>query len=201
MFTIRAIELRNWDYWKHFRFPLDTSIVMLTGPNGSGKTTILDAIRIILNTRLSHGRKPGKYVRDKNKAVIIKAVVTNTPIRGRRPFGSISIRTDEVTLACILKFKGGTLVKHFLVLPGDADMEKIEREFDENKIHGPDAYSDILNKAGVSRSLLNIFTLEQGDTNKLCSKSPQDLFNYVMEIKGNQTVLNQYNSLKLEGID
>jgi chromosome segregation ATPase len=49
----------------------------------------------------------------------------------------------------------------------------------------------------VSKSLLNIFTLEQGDTNKLCSKSPQELFNYVMEIKGNQIVLDQYNDAKI----
>ncbi len=197
MFTIKAIELRNWDYWKHFRFPLDTSIVMLTGPNGSGKTTILDAIRVILNTRLSNKRKVGKYVRDKNKIVVIKAVVTNTPTKGRRPFASISIKTDEVTLACILKFKGGAPDKHFLVLPGDADMEKIEGAFGENQFYSSEAYSDILNKAGVSKSLLSIFTLEQGDTNKLCSKSPQELFSYIMEIKGNQSVLNQYNKANI----
>ena len=197
MFTIRAIELRNWDFWRHFSLPLNESIVMLTGPNGSGKTTILDAIRVILNTRLSNGRKVGKYVRDKNKTVVIKAVVTNTPIKGRRPFASISIRTDEATLACVLTFKGGAPDKHFLVLSGNADMEKIEKAFRENEFYGSEAYSDILNKAGVSKSLLNILTLEQGDTNKLCSKTPQELFSYVMEIKGNQIVLDQYKNAKI----
>ena len=197
MFTIKAIELRNWDYWRHFHLPLNESIVMLTGPNGSGKTTILDAIRVILNTRLSHGRKIGKYVREKNNTVVIKAVVTNTPIRGRRPFASISIRTDEATLACVLDFKGGAPDKHFFVLPGDSDMDKIEKAFRENEFYGSDAYSDILSKAGVSKSLLKILTLEQGDTNKLCSKTPQELFSYVMEIKGSQIVLNQYNNAKI----
>ena len=44
MFEFRALEVVHWDYWQRFTLPLDSSIVTVVGPNGSGKTTFLNLV-------------------------------------------------------------------------------------------------------------------------------------------------------------
>ena len=39
MFRFKELSLWNWDYWGAIRIPLDREVVLLSGPNGSGKTT------------------------------------------------------------------------------------------------------------------------------------------------------------------
>src|SRR5437762_6620925 len=64
MFRFLELALHGWDLWPAFRIPLNADVVLLTGPNGSGKTTFLDAIRQLLNaSKLSSKRRLQQYLR------------------------------------------------------------------------------------------------------------------------------------------
>ena len=91
MFQFKSIELMNWDFWPHFELPFDERIIMLAGPNGSGKTTFLDSLRLLLGAKsLSTGRKMSKYLRSGDKVAMIKGVVTNQLRHGKRPFRQLA---------------------------------------------------------------------------------------------------------------
>ncbi|MFM2153533.1 MAG: hypothetical protein RL199_1968, partial [Pseudomonadota bacterium] len=127
MFNFKSIELMNWDFWPHFELPFDERIIMLAGPNGSGKTTFLDSLRLLLGAKqLSTGRKLSKYLRSGDKVAMIKGVVTNQLRHGKRPFRHLGHATDEVTLVCLLENRGGSWEKRFHILPGNATPDAIQ---------------------------------------------------------------------------
>ncbi|MEB3223235.1 MAG: AAA family ATPase [Candidatus Sericytochromatia bacterium] len=197
MFKILRLSFSNWDCWRPVSVPLDEPIVMLAGPNGSGKTTFLDGIRIILNApRLSTKRRRNKYMRDKRQMTVVSALVSNYESEVGRPFRCLNILEDHVTLACVLVPAAGSVESRYVILPGDAPFSDIQAAYAQNKLYGPGEYSDILFKAGVSRSLLSILAIEQGETNKLCERTPQELFTYVMQIKGQRQVFDRYQEAK-----
>lgn len=191
MFEFRSLELMNWDYWPHFELPFDERIIMLAGPNGSGKTTFLDSLRLLLGAKtLSTGRKLSKYLRSGDKVAMVKGVVTNHLRHGKRPFRHLGLTTDEVTLVCLLENRAGSWEKRFSILPGNASTAAIQAG---EKWFGPEEYARSLQAAGLPRTLLKILALEQGETNKLCEKSSQELLKYLLEIQGDKQTLDRYS--------
>lgn len=191
MFQFKSIELMNWDYWPHFELPFDERIIMLAGPNGSGKTTFLDSLRLLLGAKtLSTGRKLSKYLRSGDKVAMVKGLVTNHLRHGKRPFRHLGLTSDECTLVCLLENKGGTWEKRFAILPGNADPDAIQAN---EKWYGPEEYGRALHAAGLPRTLLKILALEQGETNKLCEKSAGELLKYLLEIQGDKQTLDRYS--------
>jgi chromosome segregation ATPase len=181
----------NWDFWPHFQLPFDERIIMLAGPNGSGKTTFLDSLRLLLGAKtLSTGRKLSKYLRSGDKVAMVKGIVTNQLRHGKRPFRHLGLSTDEVTLVCLLENKGGSWEKKFAILPDNATAEDVKAC---DKWYGPEEYAKHLNQAGLPRTLLKILALEQGETNKLCEKSPAELLRYLLEIQGDKQTLDRYS--------
>ncbi len=190
MFNFKSIELMNWDFWPHFQLPFDERIIMLAGPNGSGKTTFLDSLRLLLGAKqLSTGRKMSKYLRNGDKVAMVKGVVTNHLRHGKRPFRHLGYTDDECTLVCLLENKGGSWEKKFSILPGNAGPEQVKNA---EKWFGPEEYAKNLHAAGLPRTLLKILALEQGETNKLCQKSPLELLRYLLEIQGDKQTLDRY---------
>lgn len=192
MFSFKAIELMNWDLWDHIRVPVDEQVVMIAGPNGSGKTTFLDAMRILLGARtLSTSRKVNEYMRGETAVAVVKGVVSN-PLRrgfGRRPFTHRGIFQDEATLACILTRKSGHWARRYAILPGDAPIQLLR---EQPGLLSPEEYAADLEKASLPRTLLKILALEQGETNKLCRRTPQQLLEYVLEMQGDKQVMDNY---------
>jgi len=85
MFRFVELTLQNWDYFQNIRVPLDGDVVLVTGPNGSGKTTFIDAIRQLVGARrLSSKRHTEHYVRDPARFPLIRAVVSNTAENAKR---------------------------------------------------------------------------------------------------------------------
>ena len=188
----------NWDYWSHIRMPLDEQVVLIAGPNGSGKTTVLDAVRVLLGARkLSTSRKMPQYLRDDTGVAIVKAVVTN-PLRrgtGKRPFSPRGVFSDEATLACILERKQGQWQRRYHILPGDTPLEQLK-----TAAHGmgPEEYARALEEAQVPRTLLKVLALEQGETHRLAQRTPEQLLEYVLELQGDKQVLDGYATARTE---
>jgi chromosome segregation protein len=202
MFRFTEISLHGWDLWPAIRIPLDRDVVLVTGPNGSGKTTLLDAIRQLLNApRLSSRRRLQNYLRRPEAPALIQAVVANAPgggPGGGAPFRRERITTPEATLACALVPSGaGTPEKRFAVLPGRPSLDEIRRLLLESRDwYGPERYGRVLEGAGVTRSLMGVLAIEQGRTNSLFELKPRELFRRVLEMMGDQDVLERYGAAR-----
>ena len=199
MFRFLELELHGWDFWQPLRIPLDANVVVLSGLNGAGKTTMLDAIRQILHApRLSQNRRIAHYLRRPNEPALLRAVVSNrADHRGRRPFERQKVLTDEATLACALVANGGPPEKRFAVLPGRIGAHELQEHLlNSREWLGPDQYRRVLENAGVSRSLMHILALEQGRADELSRQEPRKLFKWIMEARGTQQVLERYTAAR-----
>lgn len=200
MFRFLELALHGWDLWPPVRILLDRNVVLVQGPNGSGKTTLLDAIRQLLNApHLSSKRRLAHYLRQPNEPTLIWAVVSNIADRsGRIPFLGERITAEEVTLACALvPGAAGAPEKHFAVLPHRVTIEELaEHLLQTRDYYTPERYSRVLEKAGVTRSLMSVLAIEQGKTNSLVEMKPRELFRYIIEMLGDRPVLDRYRQAR-----
>lgn len=201
MFRFLELSLHGWDLWSPIRIPLDRDVVVLTGPNGSGKTTILDALRQLLNApRLSSKRRLQHYLRRPDAPALIRAVVSNeAPPGGRPPFQREHVLAKEATLACALVPSGaGSPEKRFAIVDGRASIDDLKRRLLEPRGEWlrPETYARALESAGVTRSLMHVLAIEQGRTNTLFEQNPRDLFQRVIDMLGDRVVLDRYQSAR-----
>ena len=78
MIRLDRVELLHWDIQAHQVLPLATGITLLTGENGSGKSSILDGIKVALGvTRLGGGRDIEKYLSNQARPVAMVRVVAD----------------------------------------------------------------------------------------------------------------------------
>ena len=197
MFSFKYVELMNWAYWPTIKLPLDARTIMITGPNGSGKTTFLDSLRTLLRVpRLSASRRVGDYLVGNVDTAVVKAVATNDPDdQGRRPFESKGLHDEEVTLAVILKRKSGRWERRFTILGGDRSLSQL-RELSKSDLITPASYSHALREAGFSNALLKVLALEQGQTDKLCEKSPRELMDLLLDVHGDKLIIDRYKEAR-----
>ncbi|WP_372369897.1 AAA family ATPase [Candidatus Uabimicrobium sp. HlEnr_7] len=196
MFRFKSLELMNWDCYPNYRVPMDGDIILLIGQNGSGKTTFLDALRVLLNgPRLSKSRTLHHYVRKDVETAMIRGVVTNTLVGERRTFSHLGIYGDvDVSLICIIRNKGNRKIeKEYFIVKGDPPIEKIK---DFKSGMRPLQYSKQLEDAGVSRSTLQLIALEQGQTDRIGQLSANQLLQLVMDITGNKDIIKRYEDAR-----
>ena len=200
MFRFIELTLQDWDYFQNVRVPLHGDVVLVTGPNGSGKTTFIDAIRQLVGARrLSSKRHTEHYVRDPARFPLIRAVVSNTVQNATvRPFLHERITSDEVTLACaIVTSRSGDLERRYAIRPGRATAAELQEVLLESRdFYPPERYQRALQNAGLSRSMLHVIALEQGKTNALFEVGPRDLFERVIDTRGDREILERYRDAR-----
>ena len=197
MFEFRYVELMNWAYWPTVKLPLDARTIMITGPNGSGKTTFLDALRTLLRApRLSANRRFNDYLIGNVDTAVVKAVVTNDyHQRERRPFEFKGFTNDLVTLAVIMRKHSGQWERRYLIAEGDvplADLQKVPK----SHLLSPETYTFELGESGFTTSFLKVLALEQGQTDKLCEKSPRELLDLLLDVHGDKQVIERYKTAR-----
>jgi len=198
MFRFVELSLHGWDLWPAIRVPLDRDVALVVGPNGSGKTTLVDGIRQLLGAQLSSKRRVQNYLRRPDSPVLIRAVVTNRVANGTQPFRHERLVTPEVTLACALvPGPGGAPDKRFAILEGRASVDEIRRHvLDSRDWYAPETYARALERAGVTRSLMKVLAIEQGRTNQLFELKPRELFQQVLDMLGDRSVLERYRDAR-----
>lgn len=197
MFEFKYVELMNWAYWPTVKLPMDESTIMITGPNGSGKTTFLDALRVLLRApRLSSGRRFQDYLVNDIDTAVIKAVVSNDfESRERRPFEFKGFNEDQVTLAGLMFKRSGRWERRFLILEGDVPLEAL-RKMPKSHMMTPESYTYEISQAGFGAAFLKVLALEQGKTDKLCEKSPRALLDLLLEVHGDKKIIDRYKQAR-----
>lgn len=193
MFRLLNMELVHWDYWQRVSLPLDASIITIAGPNGSGKTTLLDALRTLFAIDCSKKRDYRRYARKNDEEFCwLRGVVDNTrSISGKHPF--FPIMKDQVTLACRIDKKGGEWARQYCIAEGAQGIESLQ---DSGVWMGVREYQRRLHEAGLSLAVSQVLSLEQGQTDKLCEKTPKDLLSLVFEVFGDKQVIDRYQEAR-----
>jgi exonuclease SbcC len=73
MIKITEIELENFGRHRHIKQKLEGNIVGLTGPNGRGKSTILQGIQFAITGMIDHPDPLSKFIRQGNRGGVAKS--------------------------------------------------------------------------------------------------------------------------------
>jgi chromosome segregation ATPase len=207
-------------YWGALRpDPIDLAtdgVNVASGPNGSGKTTLLDAIKLSLGVDELGGRRPEEYIFDgggdptkRAERALLKVVFANPvrPAKRERMFADAGRGCEAskyVTAICEVT-RGNRL--RYAIHPGcirwGGEGRSIEEDIQELRHQTPDRlwmrrrkWSELLARAGVSRELLGVLALKQGETDKVLAGDQQELLRRMLELTGRQETREHYNEAK-----
>ena len=197
MFEFEYVELMNWAYWPTVKLPMDQRTIMITGPNGSGKTTFLDALRTLLRApRMSANRRYTDYLIGNVGTAVIKAVVTNRERGGeKRPFEFKGFLSEKVTLAVFMHKRSGRWERRYTIVEGDISLKELQT-IPKSHLLSPETYTREISEAGFSSAFLKVLALEQGQTDKLCEKSPRELLDLLLEVHGDKQIIERYQKAR-----
>lgn len=196
MFRLLHFGLQRWARWRVFDTTLDGNILLYVGSNGSGKTSLVNALRILLGIEnLPDGMDIEHYVKNWPSPSLLWAVVTNPPYLRRRAFSPSKCHSDAVTLVCVINPKPGTQ-REFHIIDGALDAKSVLAHVQAKKGTGLRDYQAALKNAGFTPQLKSLFTIDQGDVKTICKRSPRLLFDYVIKGKGSAPIIVDYENAR-----
>lgn len=197
MLRLQALQLYNWGY-APFQEPLPLGdITLLRGNNGSGKTTYLTALALLLGIGRPRRQAYDRFLYPGADWAFIRGIADNLPdARGQRPFSQILPATyhDQVTLACLLERKGGGWTRNYFITPGDFVPEpecKVDKHFQFTLTE----YRKALSFVGVRDELLRFLEMGLHGAREVPS-DPAARFQFFLKLVGNEEIQQQYTTAK-----
>src|SRR6266545_4374477 len=210
---IEELQLIHWGSLRPDPVPLLTDgINVATGPNGSGKTCFLDAIKVLLGiTSFGPGRSSAKYIFDgwsggvPSDRALLKATFANPvlPERGgERMFAPIPGcgQVDRVSVVCLVTKRD----RRYRVMPGrvrwgmerpiEEDLAAFMEANPEDEWVGPRSYEELLERVGVNRALREVLAIPQGAIDRIVEERPPGLLRNLLELTGEGAVLDAVRS-------
>lgn len=210
MIRIHAIELLNWDLQPHQQLRLGGGVTLLTGENGSGKTSVLDAIKVALGvTKLDAHRTIDGYLGKQAAPVaMVRLVLDNRPLEGtrRRPLDRLQPSFgDLATLAVAFRSDGEKSWNHdYYVLDGDSVPLSETSPRGRRDSAGPrplpgvTTYRQHLRAIGVSDQYRKLLELGQGKMASLCALDGDALFDTLFDLIGGRDTLVEWQTRRTE---
>ena len=206
MIRLDRVELLHWDIQPHQILPLALGVTLITGENGSGKTSILDAIKVGLgaSSRLGGDRSADSYLLKQAKPVaMIRLLVDNRPAPGtrRRPFDPLGEHSqDTVTLAVVFHAEDESSYRRdYYILDGDVvpplDAQAGRAASGDRRGALPKPlpslsdYRERLKRVGITPRYLTLLTMPQGQIANLCRRDAAGLFDDLFDIIGGRRAL------------
>jgi chromosome segregation ATPase len=200
MIRLDRVELLHWDIQPHQVLPLAPGITLLTGENGSGKSSILDGIKVALGvTRLGGDRDVEKYLSKQARPVaMVRVVADNRPRAGtrQRPFDRLGeFASDLVTLAVVFRAQDEAKYVHeYYLVDGDVVPPLDGGRRALRPLPGPTDYRQRLAKVGITDRYLKLLSLAQGQIASLCKRDPSALFDDLYDIIGGRQTLEAWEA-------
>jgi hypothetical protein len=178
---IEEVQLVHWGSLRPDPLPLLVGgINVATGPNGSGKTCFLDAIKLLLGvTSFAPGRSSDRYIFDGGpggtpaERAFLRATFANPvlPERGGRLFAMADGRladAERVSVVCLVTRESRRyrvlpdLVRWGFEQPLADDLDAFMEANPEAEWLGPRLYEELLDRTGITRALREVLALPQG---------------------------------------
>jgi recombinational DNA repair ATPase RecF len=201
MIRLDRVELLHWDIQQHQMLPFSRGVIIITGENGSGKTSILDAIKIGLGVvHPSAERRVEDYLLPQAKPVVmVRLLVDNRrdPQTGRRPFDPLgAYGQDVVTMAVVFKaVDENEYSRDYYILDGDhVPLVADPTGAKPRPLASAADYRARLKKVGIGPRYLKLLRLPQGQVAQLCAMNSEALFDYLFDIIGGRTVLEEWEA-------
>jgi len=202
------IELLNWDLQANQHLVLQPGVNLLTGENGSGKTSILDAIKAALGA--SRGRGLGgdrtvlDYLRKRGAPVAMVRLVLGNPAREgtrRRPFDVLAAGFDQDLISAGVRFDADDeegYRKTYFLADGDTSPLAPGPERKPQLYRTRKDYVERLDRLGLNESFRTLLCTPQGDIAALCKQSPSGLFSMLFDFIGGRQVLDEWERLRAD---
>ncbi|MEZ4267614.1 MAG: AAA family ATPase [Myxococcota bacterium] len=199
MIFLERVELLNWDMQANQVLLLQPGVNLLTGDNGSGKTSVLDGIKVALGaTSIGGDRGVEHYLTARGAPVaMVRVVASNTldVATGQRPFDVLGagISQDRVSLAAVFEATDDGYEKAWYIL--DGDRSPLEPGADARKLIAKD-YRARLERLGLGRSYRELMCTPQGEIAALCRHDARELFGLLYDLIGGKQVLDEWRVLR-----
>jgi chromosome segregation protein len=196
---LERVELLNWDMQANQVLLLLPGVNLLTGDNGSGKTSVLDGIKVALGaTSIGGDRGVEHYLTARGAPVAMVRVVASNPLdvaTGQRPFDALGagISQDRVSLAAVFEASDDGYQKSWYIL--DGDRSPLEPGAEARKLIAKD-YRARLERLGLGRSYRELMCTPQGEIAALCRHDARELFDLLYDLIGGKQVLDEWRRLR-----
>nr|MDO8082300.1 AAA family ATPase [Candidatus Freyarchaeota archaeon] len=173
---ITEVKLNNFMSYDSISVPVSPNFNVIVGRNGTGKTSIISAIKIALGSlaRERH-RLLDRYIRHREKAARISIIVENKNGDGERIFTDLD--NDKIEITRILR-------------KGKQSLFRLNGK--PIKLHNLKA---LLSNAGINPDN-PLVTIPQGQVNDLIKAKPNERAHFVIEALGLGSALNRIEESK-----